>query len=164
MLKKWFNIECQHARNHFHVQKRNLSKSKTFQNKTNMTAANKAYKVIRRSVNAFKHNFKKYMYIRNMRSKSPKMYWHYISSIGKPKRHVDLDNNLFYNFFFKDLNAHVNDDDETVPDVSFPDINLQHNLDVDITADEITKCIKILSCGKASDPDSVLNEYKYLTL
>jgi len=86
-----------------------------------------------------------------MRSKSPKMYWQYISSLGKPKRHVDLDNDMFYNF--KDLNAHVTDD-ETVPDV-----NLQHNLDVDITADEITKCFKNLNCGKASGPDSVLNEY-----
>jgi len=92
-----------------------------------------------------------------MRSKSPKMYWQYISSLGKPKRHVDLDNDMFYNFF-KDLNAHVNDD-ETVPDVNFPDVNLQHNLDVDITADEITKCINNLNCGKASGPDSVLNEY-----
>ena len=52
---------------------------------------------------------------------------------------------MFYNFF-KDLNAHVNDD-ETVPDVNFPDVNLQHNLDVDITADEITKCINNLNCG-----------------
>jgi len=38
-VKKWFNIECQQARNHFHVQKRNFSKNKTSQNKTNMTAA-----------------------------------------------------------------------------------------------------------------------------
>ena len=25
-VKKWFNIECQQARNHFHVQKRNFTK------------------------------------------------------------------------------------------------------------------------------------------
>jgi len=98
-----------------------------------MTATSKAYKkVIRRSVNEYKHTFKKY--IRNMRRKSPKMYWQYTSNLGKPKRHVDLDNDMFYNFL-NDLNAHVNDD-ETVPDV-----NLQHNIDVHITADEITKCI-----------------------
>ena len=38
-VTKWFNIECQNARNHFHVQKRIFSKNKTSQNKTNMTAA-----------------------------------------------------------------------------------------------------------------------------
>jgi len=87
-----------------------------------------------------------------MRSKPPKMYWQFISSLDNPKRHVDLANAMFYNFF-KDLNAHLNDD-KTVPDV-----NLQHYLDVHITTDEITMCIKNLNCGKASGPDSVLNEY-----
>ena len=52
------------------------------------------------------------------------------------------------------MNAHVNDD-ETVLDDSYPDVNLQHNLDVDITAAEITNYIKNLYCGKASGPDFV---------
>jgi len=44
MLNKWFNIECQHAQNRFHVQNRNFSKHKTSQNKSNITATSKAYK------------------------------------------------------------------------------------------------------------------------
>jgi len=58
-----------------------------------MTADSKVYtKVIRRSGNEYKHNFKNN--IRNMRSKSPKMNWQFTISLGKLKRHLDLDNML----------------------------------------------------------------------
>ena len=117
--------------------------------------------IINVPVEASLHMYKclgKYVYaVYETSQNKTNIYWQYINSLGKPKRHVDLDNDMFYNFY-KDLNAHVNDD-ETEPYVSFPDVNLQHNLDVDITADEITKCIENLNRGKASGPDSVLNEY-----
>jgi len=63
-----------------------------------------------------------------MRSKSPTMYWQavYISSLFKPKRHLHLDINRFYNVF-NDLNAHAGDDEA---DVNFPDVNIPNNLDV----------------------------------
>ena len=59
---------------------------------------------------------------------------------------------------FKYLNAKKDYGNEEI-EADFPDINIEHNLNAEITEDEISKAIKCLKNGKATGLDNIYNEY-----
>ena len=89
-----------------------------------------------------------------MRSKDPKAYWNYVSSLNKTKKKKQ-----FFYEFFKDLNSSLDEDDEP-PTAKFPDFSLQNDLNNEITEDEIMAPIKQLKSGKSSSRDDIINEYQ----
>ena len=140
----------------FHQSRRRYIANKTFENKTNMLESSRLYKkAIRTAVVKHKRNLK--TEIRNMRQKSPKEYWNYVNSLKSKSKQTSVDENLFVNFF-KDLNADSNDN-EAVPNVDFPNVEIVNNLDMDITLSEVNKAILKLKNGKASGLDQITNEY-----
>jgi len=60
-------------------------------------------------------------------------------------------------YFLKDLNAEKDYENEEI-EADFPDINIEHNLNAEITEDEISKAIKCRKNGK-SIPDNISNKY-----
>jgi len=65
--------------------------------------------------------------------------------------------------FFKDLNSPIDDNDREPLENDLPDLEIEHDLNQEITSDEIKKSIKQLNSGKASGIDCIINEYlKYL--
>ena len=59
---------------------------------------------------------------------------------------------------FKDLNAEKDYGNEEI-EADFPDINMEHNLNAEITEDEISKAIKCLKNGKTTGLDNISNKY-----
>jgi len=59
---------------------------------------------------------------------------------------------------FKELNAEKDYGNEEI-EADFPDINIERNLNAEITEDEISKAIKCLKNGKATGLDNISNEY-----
>lgn len=65
--------------------------------------------------------------------------------------------NLLFDFF-EDLNA-VNDYENEQIEIDFPDINTEHDLNVEIPEEEISRAIKCLKNGNATGLDNISNEY-----
>lgn len=153
---KWFNTECKMTRVFFHRCKRRYSSVRNNDTKTSFLQASKNYKsVIRKSV--MKHKREVRRKIRNMRSNSPKDYWNYINSLNDCVNTTDVDCGIFFDYF-KNLNASIDDENLDI-DANFPNVHLDHNLNTEISVEEIKKCINKLKSGKACGLDNVFNEY-----
>jgi len=129
---------------------------KTIENENDMPTAGTQYK------QGFKQNLIKYKRrckskIANMRTKDPTSYWNYINSINKKTTSNTADMHILFDLF-KDLNAEKDYGNEGI-EADFPDINIEHNLNAEITEDEISKAIKCLKNGKATGLDNISNEY-----
>ena len=61
-------------------------------------------------------------------------------------------------YFLKDLNAEKDYENEEI-EADFPDINIEHNLNAEITEYETSKAIKCRKNGKATGLDNISNEY-----
>jgi len=107
-----------------------------------MTHASKASKKIIRQNNV-KYKRKCRNKVKNMRTKDPKGYWNYINSLNKSLAITSLFD------FFKDLNADDGKDNDHI-EADFPDVNVEHTLNVGITEEEISK---------ATGLDNISNEY-----
>lgn len=154
--QSWFNHECKSARNKFHLRKRIFVSNKSDFNKSCMLDASKQYK---KTISKAVTNYKRYQKrkIRNMRSNSPKQYWNYVNRLSSKTSTSNVDIDMFYDYF-KDLNSNENPDSD-VPEPDFPNVDLDNELDVEITRDEIIKCIQKLKNGKRSGLDNIANEY-----
>ena len=93
-----------------------------------------------------------------MRTKDPTIYWNYINSINKKPTSNTADMPIQFNFF-KDLNDEKDYGNEEI-EADFPDINIVHDLNAEITDDEIIKAFYCLKNGKAATGlDIISNEY-----
>ena len=95
--------------------------------------------------------------IRNLRSSSPKDYWNYINSLNKQKTTPNVDMSVFYEYY-KTLNKNNVNVNHT-PEPEYPNVEIENNLDEEITMDEIRKVIHKLKSNKASGLDKITNEY-----
>ena len=92
-----------------------------------------------------------------MQSKSPKDYWNYIHSLNSKRKTANIDIGIFYEFF-KDLNKTDNEHETDQANPDFPDINIDHELNNEITCDEILEAVQKLKSGKANGLDELSNE------
>ena len=92
-----------------------------------------------------------------MRTNDPKSNWNYINRINKKTTSNTADMHILFDLF-KDLNAEKDYGNEGI-EADFPDINIEHNLNAEITEDEISKAIKCRKNGKATGLDNMSNEY-----
>ena len=154
--KKWFNRECRAGRSNFHLCKRKYSRVKNNDTKNDLVQSSKKYKaIIRKSVVVYKREMRRK--IRSMRSKSPKDYWNYINSLNTRNKSDDVNMDVFFDFF-KNLNANNIDPNERV-DAEFPNVDIDHNLNNEITVEEIVSCINKYKSGEATGLDNVSDEY-----
>ena len=65
---------------------------------------------------------------------------------------------MYFFIFFKELNSAKDTDDEHV-EPSFPNVDLEHDLNNDITEEEIINAIQKLKNGKATGIDNVSHQY-----
>jgi len=93
-----------------------------------------------------------------MQSKSPKDYWNYINSLNSKRKTANIDIGNFYEFF-KDLNKTDDEHETDQANPDFPDINIDHELNNEITCDEILEAVQKLKSGKAKGLDELSNEY-----
>ena len=112
-----------------------------------MTHASKASKKIIRQNNV-KYKRKCRNKVKNMRTKDPKGYWNYINSLNKKPSNKVADLNSLFDFF-KDLNVDDGKGNEHI-EADFPNVNVEHTLNVGITEEEISK---------ATGLDNISNEY-----
>ena len=105
--------------------------------------------------------------LRYLRTKNPRDYWKIINNGNvKPKHSVPIDD-LFE--FFKALNDEV---DNTLPDYVAPmddldllsGVNINVDINVCITEEEILKCVKSLKRNKSVGEDAIANEYIISTI
>ena len=154
--RPWFGPACKRARKTYHRARTKYNRHPSEYNKTNLKNASKAYKrTIYQYVREYKHA--QATKLRNMKTSNPKHYWNFLKKM-KPKSKSTPSPTLndFYEHF-KNVNTAPDDDDTFI----LPDYD-QSNLvlNSDITAEEVSKCIKSLNNGKSSSPtDNVLNEY-----
>ena len=96
--------------------------------------------------------------IRSLRSSDPRAYWRILNSNNRQKKHtVDaISHDLFVEHFEKLGNIPEEElhtfDNET-------DIFVHDDLENDISADEVLKCIKKLKNNKSCGYDGILNEF-----
>ena len=85
-----------------------------------------------------------------MRTKDPTSYWNYINSINKKTTSNTADMHILF-----DLNAEKDYGNEEI-EADVPDINIEHNLNAEITEYETSKAIKCRKNGKATGLDNTL--------
>lgn len=153
--KKWFNNDCRHARQKFHLARRIYNNNKSHENRKNLLESSKMYKKqINKSILKHKRSMRKK--VREMRQKTPKDYWNYINSLNHKKVNSDIKLESFFDFF-KNINNTAQDDDVALEAESSefdPEM-----LNCNITEDEILRCVKKLKNGKCSGLDNIINEY-----
>ena len=136
--KPWFDRECRAARQNFRKYKRLYKLNNSFQNRSNMTHAEKNYKKM------MDEKYKKYIQklsndINDASKKDPKEFWKFFKG-HKRKKQPNIETDVLYKFF-KNLNC-ANSDEGNVFDLENPTINANESINRYISKDEILKCIK----------------------
>jgi len=80
--------------------------------------------------------------------KSPKGYWNYINNLNSKRKtaNIDIDIGIFYEFF-KYLNKTDDEHETDKANHDFPAINIDHELNKEITCDEILEAVQKLKSG-----------------
>ena len=153
-VRPWFNAECHQARNAYNKIRRLYNKNKTLHNKNMLKNLSKRYKSTL-SKNARRFRNQRAERIRGLKNSNPKEYWRILNSGSKQKTKMAPLNDLFE--YFKTINgAEIND---TVPDLGGHNNPINEEINVPITADEITQAVKKLKNSKSPGTDDVLNEH-----
>ena len=162
---KWFNRECKTARNTYHTTRKQYNKYKTLHLKKRLKAVSKQYKnTIAKNVAKYKND--KINKLRNLKQKKPKDFWKVINSINKKEDTTAPLHDLYE--YFKTLNADSEGEntDNDSGNLKFPDKISDLNIDINLpfTENEIIKAIKKLKNNKSHGIDGILNEHLKKTL
>ena len=156
--KPWFGSKCHQSRNQYHEAKAKYNINKNCDNKLSLKHASNHYKrTIKFYVN--KEKLSTSAKLREMNDKNPKKYWKFIRGL-KPKTKESSSPPLeSFHEHFKEINKNSIDDNRFNNDIE--DIpNTNEFLNMEISQDEICKCILKLKNSKAPSPsDHILNEY-----
>ena len=142
----------QHAENI--IWQESILRNNNMQTRMYLTECSRQYK---KTMNKFiaKHQKNQQKKLRNLHSKSPKLYWTFINSL----RHKTSANTPSLEEFYEHFKLINSATTETDDDLPFVDSQNNEILNESISLDEISKCIRNLNNGKASGMDNVLNEH-----
>ena len=153
----WFDAECKKKRAEYRKAKGMHKSHDNYYTKGERARAHKEYKkVLNRKSRMHTKVF--HERIRSLRSSDPRAYWRILNSNNRQKKHtVDaISHDLFVEHFQKLGNIPEEEfytfDNET-------DIFVHDDLENDISADEVLKCIKKLKNNKSCGYDGILNEF-----
>ena len=164
--KRWFNTECQNARNIYHYTRKMYNKYKTQFYKNKLKIVSKEYKnKISKSVKNFKNT--RVDKLRKLRHTNAKEYWKIINSVEQKETRSPPLNGL-YTYFKNSNNSESSQSSEDAsgheerqPD-SFRELN--HEINQAISESEIISAIKKLKNNKSSGIDCILNEHIKTTM
>ena len=144
--KAWFGSRCKIARRKYHRAKKKYNKIKTAENKRLLNLLSKEYKrTMNRYINKYNHG--KEQKLREMHSKSPKQYWHFLNSIKGKSKTKTPSVEVFYEYFEK-----LNQNDSSHSQDGLDDLDFQDEEDLlnsKITESEILTAISTLKNGKS---------------
>ena len=155
--KTWFDAECKKKRAEYRKAKGMHKNHANYYTKGERARAHKEYKkVINRKSRM--HTTVFHERIRSLRSSDPRACWRILNSNNRQKKHtVDaISHDLFVEHFEKLGNIPEEElhtfDNET-------DVFVHDDLENDISADEVLKCINKLKNNKSCGYDGILNEF-----
>ena len=152
--KPWFGPVCKTARRKYYLARKQFHRNKTMQTRMHLLECSRTYKkTMNKYIAKYKNNQQKRL--RNLQSKSPKLYWKFINSLKHKTSSNSPSLEEFYEHF-KLINSAIEETDDNLPSVDNQNNDILNEC---ITSDEICKCIRKLNNGKASGIDNVLNEY-----
>ena len=156
--KKWFDKDCEHARNMYHYTRRLYNKHKNTYFKDLLKSVSKNYKSrITQSVKTLKSQ--RVEKLRNLKSTNPKEFWKIINSVDKKITHTAPLDELHN--FFKTLNTCSNENDQICHDIEFDEnlVEINEEINQPISQEEILKATKNLINNKSPGSDNILNEH-----
>ena len=157
--KEWFNKEC--AENRAALRNLRLRVKANEECADTKRKRNEAYKKYKRSLtrNYNLHIKNLQNKIRNMKSTDTKNYWKLINGNARGKKNYI--NEISREAFAKHFESLCNVPSESLKNANIvPDEEIQNlSLNVDITEEEVLKCIKKLKNNKACGYDGILNEF-----
>ena len=93
-----------------------------------------------------------------MQSKSPKQYWNYTNSLNCKRKAANIDIGIVQEFF-KNLNTTDDEHETDQANSDLPDINIDNELNNEITCDEILEAAQKLKFSIVKGLDELSNEY-----
>ena len=149
----WFDRKYAKTRKQFHSARFQYKLRKTFENKEKLKYASKAYKyTVKSSHSKFQQN--NIFNIRNLKNSNPRKYWKFLNSKKKNSVAADAED-LFQHF--KDVNFDGNLENSSLSNTITQNVNEEIN--VPFTENEIRNAIKSLKNNKATGVDLILNDH-----
>ena len=154
LKKDWLNDDCHFERRNFRKRKRIFQKSRTTENFDDFKLAEKRYKKVMDEA-ILAHRRKLSREINNLKSSNSQEFWKLLKK-GKTREQPNIPIDKLFEFF-KTLNEKPDADPINIPLLDPGDVNeLNENINMKISKEEILKCIKKLKNNKACGEDKVI--------
>ena len=154
----WYDNDCTDARNTFKNHENIFRCDRTNENRTQMVYSRNRYRKLCRK----KYKIKRKSEAKKLEELSktdPKKFWKKI----KRKDKFEYGNCNFHEYFKEQGKSKTFLSNEKYADVKIWEdgsvLSDNHDLDREITLDELNENIKLLKCGKAPGPDNMFNEF-----